>query len=80
MQDYFFNTVSMTVNITVPPLAGSPPTPPDGRRAGIRSTGAYWGASTEQIDELSGNLNYTIPMLKAQARTGWGWASSSPGE
>jgi RHS repeat-associated protein len=72
VQDYFFNTVSMTVNITVPPLAGSPPTPPDGRRVGVRSTGAYWGASTEQIDVLSGNLNYTIPMLKAQARTGWG--------
>jgi hypothetical protein len=35
VQDYFFNTVSMTVNITVPPLAGSPPMPPDGRRAGI---------------------------------------------
>ena len=39
---------------------------------GVRSTGAYWGASPEQIDVLSGNLNYTIPLLKAMGRTGWG--------
>jgi hypothetical protein len=69
--DYFFNPTSETMTITVPPLPGAPPTPPDGRRVGVRSTGAYWGASTEQIDVLSGNVNYTVPLVKAQGRTGW---------
>jgi RHS repeat-associated protein len=69
--DRFFNSVSQTITITVPPLPGAPPTPPDGRRVGVRSTGAYWGAAPEQIDVLTGNLNYTIPILKAMGR-GWG--------
>ena len=38
----------------------------------MRSTGSYWGAAGEQIDLLSGNLNFTIPLLKARARGGWG--------
>jgi YD repeat-containing protein len=45
------------------------PTPP--ARTGIRPTGAYWGAGGEQIDMLSGNLNWTLPLLKAQGRSGW---------
>ena len=45
-------------------------TPPG--RVGVRSTGAYWGAGGEQIDMLSGNLNFTLPLLKAQGRGGWG--------
>jgi len=69
--DYFFNAVTMTVNITTPVTPGATPTPIDGQRIGVRSTGAYWGASLEQIDVLSGNINYTIPLLTAQARTGW---------
>jgi hypothetical protein len=32
----------------------------------------YWGGAGEQIDLLSGNLNYTVPLLKAMSRTGWG--------
>src|ERR1700730_2696950 len=46
------------------------PTPP--ARTGIRPTGVYWAAGSEQIDTLSGNLNWTLPLLKAQARSGWG--------
>jgi hypothetical protein len=38
----------------------------------VRADGAYWGAAGEQIDLLSGNLNYTVPLLKALSRTGWG--------
>src|SRR5262249_53323797 len=52
--------------VTTPP-AGSV----DPRRVGVRPTGSYWGASGEQIDLLSGNLNYTVPLFKATARTGW---------
>ena len=44
----------------------------DPRRIGIRPTGAYWGGAGEQIDVLSGNLNFTLPLLKAQARGGGG--------
>ena len=44
----------------------------DGHRRGIRSTGSYWGASPEQIDLLSGNLNYSVPLIQARGRSGWG--------
>jgi hypothetical protein len=51
------------------------PTPPAGsidpRRPGIRSNGSYWGGGGEQIDLLSGNLNFALPLLQAQGRTGW---------
>jgi len=40
----------------------------DPRRVGIRPTGAYWGSMGENLDVLSGNLNFTIPLLKAQGR------------
>jgi hypothetical protein len=40
-------------------------------RTGVRPTGAYWGAAAEQIDLWSGNLNFTVPLLKAQSRGGW---------
>jgi YD repeat-containing protein len=52
-----------------PPPVG---TPGDPRRIGIRPTGAYWGAAGEQIDLVSFNLNFAVPLLKAQARGGWG--------
>jgi RHS repeat-associated protein len=42
----------------------------DGRRVGSKSTGTYWGAAGEQIDLLSGNLNYSIPLIQAQGRAG----------
>ena len=42
------------------------------RRIGVRPTGSYWGASGEQIDVESGNLNFSVPLLKAQSRGGWG--------
>ncbi|MEO8595981.1 MAG: IPT/TIG domain-containing protein, partial [Candidatus Solibacter sp.] len=42
-----------------------------GYRTGVRPTGGYWGAAGEQIDLLSGNLNYTLPVLKPRSRGGW---------
>ena len=41
------------------------------REIGVRPTGSYWGGAGEQIDMLSGNLNYTMPMIKAMGRGGW---------
>ena len=40
----------------------------DIRRVGVRGNGAYWGAAGEQIDMLSGNLNFTFPILSAMSR------------
>jgi RHS repeat-associated protein len=52
--------------------AAVPTTYADQRRVGVRPSGTYWGAAGEQIDLLSGNLNFTVPLLKPQARGGWG--------
>ena len=53
------------VPVTTPPLyQGSQWT------TGVRSTGNYWGSMGENIDLLSGNLNYTIPLLSAKSRSG----------
>ena len=52
-----------------PPPVG---TPGDPRRIGVRPTGAYWGAAGEQIDLVSFNLNFAVPLLKAQTRGGSG--------
>jgi hypothetical protein len=38
----------------------------------VRPTGSYWGAAGEQIDALSGNLNYSTQLFKAMGRGGWG--------
>jgi YD repeat-containing protein len=44
----------------------------DPRRSGVRPEGVYWDAAGEQIDMRSGNLNFSLPLLKAQGRGGWG--------
>jgi YD repeat-containing protein len=50
---------------------GAPTITTDPRRTGIYSTGSYWGGGGEQIDTLSGNLNFSLPLVTAQGRTGW---------
>jgi RHS repeat-associated protein len=40
----------------------------DIRRVGIRPNGEYWGLNNEKIDMLSGNLNYSLPLLRAGGR------------
>jgi hypothetical protein len=40
----------------------------DIRRVGVRTHGEYWGAKGEQIDMLSGNLNYSLPLFQASGR------------
>ncbi len=54
-----------TVTVTTPPAGAIDP-----RRTGIYTTGSYWGGGGEQIDTLSGNLNFSLPLLTAQQRTG----------
>jgi YD repeat-containing protein len=48
-----------------------PASPADPLRTGVRPTGAYWGAAREQIDMMSGNLNFALPILTAKSRGGW---------
>ena len=67
--DYHKNLSSSyaVFSVTTPPTGSVDP-----RRVGIRPTGTYWGAGTGQIDLLSGNLNYSTPLLRAVGRGGWG--------
>ena len=57
---------SNTFPVTLPPAGSIDP-----RRVGLRPTGNYWGGMGEQIDTLSGNLNYSVTLLTAMGRGGW---------
>ncbi len=71
-EDLHGNQSTATTFDVTTPVAGPPPVEEgDGRRLGVRPTGSYWGAGGEQIDTLSGNLSYTIPLLTAMGRGGW---------
>ncbi|MBI4892181.1 MAG: hypothetical protein HY821_16255, partial [Acidobacteria bacterium] len=56
---------STTFSVTTPTQAG------EARRVGVRPDGAYWGGAGEQIDMMSGNLNFSVPLLAATRRGGW---------
>ncbi|MBI4910107.1 MAG: hypothetical protein HY820_41200 [Acidobacteria bacterium] len=62
------NNVSpgLTLAVTTAPTGSIEP-----RRVGVRGDGSYYGGAGEQLDMRSGNLNYSIPLVKAQSR-GWG--------
>jgi hypothetical protein len=65
-QDYHTNdSTTSSFTITTPP-AGAP----DPRRIGVRPTGSYWGGAGEQMDLLSGNLNFSLPLITAMGRGG----------
>jgi RHS repeat-associated protein len=65
--DFDLNSACDTIPVTTPPASG----PVSEREIGVRSTGAYWGGSGENIDMQSGNLNYTVPILKVMGRGSW---------
>jgi hypothetical protein len=58
------------------PTAGSPAGDSgnglDPRRTGVRALGAYWGASGENIDTTSVNLNFSSPLIRPIGRGSWG--------
>jgi hypothetical protein len=65
--DYDLNPSAQdSISVTTPPTGAI-----DAREIGVRPTGSYWGGGGEQIDMRSGNLNYTMPILKAMGRGGW---------
>jgi RHS repeat-associated protein len=64
--DYHGNAGTATnITVTTPPAQAIDP-----RRVGLFTTGSYWGGGGEQIDTLSGNLNFSLPLVTAQQRTG----------
>jgi len=65
--DYHQNQATTSINITTPPASAIDP-----RRVGVRPTGSYWGGAGEQVDTLSGNLNYSTQLFKALGRGGTG--------
>jgi hypothetical protein len=79
------NSSSVTYTIVYPgaPITGSGSGPTNGtpasdsgngldpRRAGVRALGAYWGASGENIDTTSANLNFSTPLIKPISRGSW---------
>ena len=65
--DYHLNSVTTTFTAATPPTGAIDP-----REVGVRPLGSYWGGAGEQIDMRSGNLNYSVPLLKVQGRGGWG--------
>ena len=66
--DYHGNVAQQSpgIQVTTPPATSIDP-----RRVGVFTTGSYWGGGGEQIDTLSGNLNFTLPLVKPQGRNGW---------
>ena len=65
--DYHGNVGAGTSVTVTTPAAGAI----DPRRVGLSNTGSYWGGGGEQIDTLSGNLHFSLPVLEAQGRAGW---------
>src|SRR5579862_3178007 len=59
--------MSNTISVTTPPANAIDP-----RRVGVRPNGSYWGAAGEQIDAMTGNVNYTASLFRAQGRAGTG--------
>jgi RHS repeat-associated protein len=68
--DGHWNALTTSFTITIPNSPAGSPTSPDGHQTGIRTTGTYWGGGQEQIDVLSGNVNYTLPLINPISRNG----------
>ncbi len=67
-EDFHGNLAGITYIPVTTPAAGNT----DPRQIGVRPLGTYWGGLGEQIDLQSGNVNYSMPLFKAQSRGGWG--------
>jgi hypothetical protein len=65
LDQHLNQTGMLTFNVTTPPAQDVDP-----RRIGVQKNGSYWGGGGEQIDTLSGNLNFSVPTITLQQRTG----------
>jgi len=66
--DFHGNYSETTVSVNIPSVPAIPTSTYDPRQVGVRASGVYWGAMGEQIDMRSGNLNFTLPVLRAVSR------------
>jgi hypothetical protein len=65
-RDYHLNdSPQTTFGVTTAPAGTIDP-----RRVGVRPIGAYWGAEGEQLDMLSENLSFSLPLVTAMNRNG----------
>jgi RHS repeat-associated protein len=64
--DFHGNASPPTLTLVSTPPAGSI----DPRRVGVQRTGSYWGGAGEQVDLVSGNLNFSLPLVTAMGRAG----------
>jgi hypothetical protein len=72
--NYMLNYATTTFDAQAQGISAAPPYPSvgvDGRRVGVNTTGAYWGATGENIDVRSGNLNFSLPLFTAKGMGGW---------
>jgi hypothetical protein len=60
--DEHFNFSALKSFTVTPPPANAV----DPRRLGVRASGSYWGGGGEQIDMLSGNLNFSLALVSPQ--------------
>ena len=65
--DFHYNSASINITVTTPASGAIDP-----RQVGVRPLGTYWGGAGEELDMRSGNLSYSVPLLKAMGRGGWG--------
>lgn len=64
--DYHYTpSAPTTITVTTPPAGSIDPT-----QIGVRPAGVYWGGAGEQLDMRSGNLNFSLPLLRAKGRGG----------
>lgn len=70
--DFHANCSAVDINVTTPAAGAIDP-----REVGVRTTGTYWGSGGEQIDMRSGNLNFSIPLIKTMSRGGGSGAAIS---
>ena len=61
--DYQNCSAGQTFTAVTPPTGAI-----DSRRVGVRPDGAYWGAAGENIDTRSGNVSFSLPLVKAVGR------------
>ena len=65
--DMFYNCSNSVFNVTTAPANSVDP-----RQVGLRPTSTNWGGGGENINILSGNLNFSLPLLSAKGRGGMG--------
>jgi hypothetical protein len=63
--DMFYNCSNSVFNATTGPANSIDP-----RQIGVGANATNWGGGGENINILSGNLNYSLPLLQAKARGG----------